>query len=750
MLRYHGRLRSNAGSGAYAGAGVWVLRESMTAQPAALPSAGETAAPRRPDSPASTPLVVVVGNPNVGKTTVFNRLTGKNARVGNYAGVTVERRPGTLRLGEGDDALAVELLDLPGCYSLSARSAEEQIAINAVLGLDGNPKPALALVVIDAGQLIRNLYLVLQLAELEVPMVVALNMMDEVADEPPAPEAIARLFGVPVVPTSGRQGAGLTPLKEQVRAALRHPPRPSVRLDYPPALTHDLATVAAALPASWRATPGRDRALALWALTSIDEGDELRAVEPALREACLGVQRGAGDRDLDDEVIATRYAFLDRNAAALHARLDQHVPKRQASERIDRVLLHPVFGFVIFLAVMMVLFQSLFSWANPAITVVENATGWLQTWMAVHLPAGIPSDLLREGMVGGVGNVIVFLPQILLLFFFIALLEDSGYMARVAYLMDRIMRALGLHGRAFVPMLSGFACAVPAILATRTMERQRDRLLTMMVIPLMTCSARLPVYTLIIAALFPPAVGWVPVGGLLMVAMYVFSIVVTLVAAAVLGRTVIQGENVPLILELPPYRLPDPRSIVRMMLERAGVFLREAGTVILVCTMVLWVLLSFPRVAEHPTGETPEAGRQHALEHSFGGRLGKAIEPALAPLGFDWKIGVGIIGAFAAREVFISTMGLVYGVGEQDDEAIPLRQRIQAERRPDGRPVYTPLVGLSLMIFFALACQCMSTLAVTRRETRSWRWPVFMFAYMTALAWVASFIVYQGGRLLGF
>jgi ferrous iron transport protein B len=720
----------------------------MTAQPAALRTTGETSAPRRAEP--SRPLVVVVGNPNVGKTTIFNRLAGTNARVGNYAGVTVERRPGTLRFGEGRDALDVELLDLPGCYSLSARSAEEQIAINAILGLDGNPTPALALVVIDAGQLVRNLYLVLQLAELGVPMVVALNMMDEVVDEPPSPEAIAHLFGVPVVPTSGRQGAGLTALKDQLRAALHRPPRPTFRLDYPPALTRDVATIAAALPPSWRATPERDRALALWALTSVDERDELRAVDPGLRDACLRVQRGAGERDLDDEVIATRYAFLDRHAPAMHARRDPHVPKRRASERLDRVFLHPVFGFAIFLAVMLVLFQSLFSWADPAIGLVEGAIGGLQEWMAAHLPEGFANDLLREGVVGGVGNVIVFLPQILLLFFFIALLEDSGYMARVAFLMDRIMKALGLHGRAFVPMLSGFACAVPAILATRTMERQRDRLLTMMVIPLMTCSARLPVYTLIIAALFPPAVGWVPVQGLLMVAMYVFSIVVTLAAAAVLGRTVVEGENVPLILELPPYRLPDPRSVVRMMLERAGVFLREAGTVILACTLVLWVLLSFPRVAEHPPGETTEAARQHSLEGSWGGRLGKAIEPALEPIGFDWKIGVGIIGAFAAREVFVSTMGLVYGVGEQDDEAVPLRERIQAERRPDGGPVYTPLVGLSLMIFFALACQCMSTLAVTRRETRSWRWPAFMFVYMTALAWVASFVVYQGGRLLGF
>jgi ferrous iron transport protein B len=334
-------------------------------------------------------------------------------------------------------------------------------------------------------------------------------------------------------------------------------------------------------------------------------------------------------------------------------------------------------------------------------------------------------------------------------------------MARVAYLMDRIMKSLGLHGRAFVPMLSGFACAVPAILATRTMERKRDRLLTMLVIPLMTCSARLPVYTLIIAALIPPALlfGWLPVQGLLMVAMYVLAVALTLLSAAVLGRTLVRGRRVPLILELPPYRLPSLRTTLRMMKERSWVFVREAGTVILVCTIVLWGLLSFPRAPEDSgaadapatahAAEAEHRAAQRQLENSYAGRLGKAIEPALAPLGFDWKIGVGIIGAFAAREVFVSTLGLVYGIGEVDDEAVPLRERLRSEQTASGRPKYTALTGLSLLVFFALACQCMSTLAVVRRETHTWRWPLFMFAYMTALAWGMSFLVYQLGSWLG-
>jgi ferrous iron transport protein B len=405
----------------------------------------------------------------------------------------------------------------------------------------------------------------------------------------------------------------------------------------------------------------------------------------------------------------------------------------------------------------LVVFQSLFSWADPAISLIEDAFAWLNQLLEGQLPAGIVRDFLTQGVVSGVGNVLVFLPQILLLFFFIGLLEDSGYMARVAYLMDRIMRSLGLHGRAFVPMLSGFACAVPAILATRTMERQRDRLLTMLVIPLMTCSARLPVYTLIIGALFPPSevFGFLPVQGLLMVAMYLFATLMTLLAAGVLGRTVVKGRSIPLILELPPYRLPSLLGTLKMMWERSAVFLKEAGTVILACTVALWVLLSFPRVSvdQQPThgGAAVTGTVPSPITHSYGGRMGHAIEPVLEPLGFDWKIGVGLIGAFAAREVFVATLGLVYGIDGADEAGdSSLRDRLRDEKRADGKPAYTPLMGLSLLVFFAISCQCMSTLAAVKRETRSYKWPAFMFVYMTGLAYLLSLAVYQGGRLLGF
>jgi ferrous iron transport protein B len=390
------------------------------------------------------------------------------------------------------------------------------------------------------------------------------------------------------------------------------------------------------------------------------------------------------------------------------------------------------------------------------------------------LPAGVLSDLVTQGLIQGVGSVLVFLPQIALLFLFIGIMEDTGYMARVAYLMDRLMKAIGLHGRAFVPMMSGFACAVPAILATRTMERKRDRLLTMMVVPLMTCSARLPVYALVIGALFPPSdvLGFLPVQGLLMVGMYLFSTLMALAVAAVLGRTLLKGPRVPLLMEMPPYRMPRLRDVLRSVFRRSSIFVREAGTVILACTVGMWLLLSFPRSdaveAEFDArraaleAQAPEAAdlpqrvdeleRERSgalLRQTWGARLGHALEPALEPLGFDWKIGIGLVGAFAAREVFVSTMGLVYGLGgDVDEQSVGLRERIRAATHADGRPVYSPLVGLSLMVFFALACQCMSTLAVVRRETRSWAWPTFLFTYTLILAWLASFAVYQGGRLL--
>ena len=690
------------------------------------------------------PQLLLAGNPNVGKTTLFNALTGSSAKVSNYPGITVEKRAGELALPSG----AADLHDLPGTYSLSARSAEEQLAFDALVD-----KPDAVIVCLDATQLLRSAYLLLQCQELGLRCVVALTMVDEAGAAAPDAKLLSTALGCECIPVTARTKLGLRDLIAAVDRALRAEPVVRWRWTPSPALRTHLDTVVLAVPSQWH---GNRDALALWAVSCIDDEDEL-VVPPALRAACTPLPQA-----VDDEGVLGRWKFLDTRLA----KLAEKKPDRSRTERIDRWLLHRAAGFLIFMAIMTVMFMALFWWASPVMDLIDRGFKGLGGEIRGVLGDGILTDFLVSGVIGGVGTVMVFLPQILLLFLFLGFLEDCGYLARVAYLMDRIMRSMNLHGRAFVPMLSGFACAVPALMATRTMERKRDRILTMMVVPLMTCSARLPVYTLIIGALIP---GSHFTQGLLMVGMYLFSVLTALAAAWVMSKTVkpLKAKRLPFLIELPPYRFPRTPDVLRMMWGKSSMFLREAGTVILGCSIALWALLYFPHhvpagspdyaalIERAPTDDAKQAiEAQRAavqLENSYGGRLGHAIEPAIAPLGFDWKIGVGIVGAFAAREVFVSTLGIVYSIGaDADEHSEPLHTALQNAKTADGKRAYTPLVGLSLMIFFALAMQCMSTLAVVRRETRSFRWPAFLFAYMTTLAWATSFLVYQGGKLLGF
>lgn len=472
-------------------------------------------------------------------------------------------------------------------------------------------------------------------------------------------------------------------------------------------------------------------------------GEGLCAVSPS---PLTPLPKGEGNKQTK---LIQRYARIERIVSETVETVSED--KQNVSERIDRVVTHKIFGPVILLLVMLLVFQAIFSWASLPMTLIDHVFSALAATIRAHLSAGIFTDLLTDGIIAGVGGVVAFLPQILLLFLFISLLEDSGYMARAAFLMDRLMRAFGLHGKAFVPLLSSFACAVPGIMATRTIENPKDRIATIMIAPFMSCSARLPVYTLIIAAFFSgkTVLGVLSLGAVIILAMYLLGVAVAIIVASILKRTILNAPPPPFVMELPPYRVPDFGNVAHALFTRCSVFLKRAGTVILSISILLWALTAFPRAHVDQAGGTPNASTQ--IESSFAGRAGRLIEPAIRPLGFDWKIGIGLISSFAARETIISTLSIVYNVGESPDtKSSSLVEALRNARRADGSAIWTPLTGISLMIFFLLACQCMSTVAIVCRETNSWRWPLFMIGYMMILAYVASFVTFQGGRLLGF
>ena len=722
------------------------------------------------------PRVLVAGNANSGKTTVFNALTGAHAQVSNYPGVTVTRSSRRITLPGG---APVEIVDLPGTYSLSAQSPDEQVAVDEVTGRRGDP-PDAVIVVVDAGALERGLYLVLQIAETGVPVIVALNMLDE-ASAGGADFDAARLgvwLGASVVPTVASKGAGLDELRRTIAATIGLAARrDGAWTGLPPQAEREVTTVTRALAdAGFGTTPAVQRSWALWSLLSLDTDDGASTGLPAsVRQTVQAIRRDAvaARRDLDREIIAARYRWIETVVADI--RTVSREDTRRWTNRIDGILTQRVYGLLVFAVVMAVLFEALFTWSEPFIAGIETATAWLQSGVTTTLPPGILSDLLVDGVIAGVGNVVVFVPQIAMLFFFIAMLEDVGYLARVAFIIDRLMGRVGLHGKAFVPMLSGFACAIPAVMATRTIESRRDRLITMLTLPMVSCSARLPVYALVTAVIFAAdhrVLGILSVGAVALFSMYALSVVATLGAAAVLRRTVLRGPRLPLLLELPPYRVPVWRSVALVTWRRVRKFLEDAGTIILTMTIILWALLSFPRSAEidarhdesrrqllasttdtaaQATGLAELDGRlkSEQLLYSAGGRMGRLIEPVIEPLGFDWRIGVGILGAFAAREVFVSTLGIVFGIEEADENSVSLRSSLQRAQRTDGTPLMTPLSGISLMVFFVLACQCMSTIVVVRKESGGWGWPLFMFGYMSVLAYVASLTVYQVGSALG-
>jgi len=724
----------------------------MTGLASGAPPAG--AQQRHHAAPSEALRVALVGNPNTGKSTVFNALTGMRQKVGNFPGVTVERLEGTYR---DDGGHRVTVLDLPGSYSLSPHAPDEAIALDVLLGrARGVPAADVIVVVVDAHNLDRNLFLTSQLLELGVPLVIALNQMDaaEAAGiRIDVPELIHEL-GVTVIPTVATRGDGIDALR---RAIVKAPafPRPARRFALEQSVAECIAPLEASLRDAGLAAPVASLE-ALRLLAHVNPEDPHRygdAVEHALQTArgALGAH-GVNAHALEAE---RRYHWI----AGVMQRTVQRPPPggRTVSDGVDRVLLHRVWGPVIFLALMAIVFQSIYTWAQPVMTRVGGFFDWLGGFVGAMLPAGDLRSLVQDGVIGGVGSVLTFLPQIAILFLCIGILEDSGYMARAAYLMDRYMRRVGLHGRSFIPLLSGYACAVPAIMSTRTIEEPKDRIATIMVVPLMSCSARLPVYALLIAA-FVPAVtlwGFFDLRGITLLVMYLLGTVTALGVAWMFRRTLLRGPTRPLIIEMPPYRLPRLRPLLMSVWQRAMLFVRRAGTIILSLSVVLWALATYPKT-HAAAGAPPAAAQEAQLSHSALGRIGHTLEPVVRPLGYDWKIGVSIAASFAAREVFVSTMSTIYGVGSQEESGTgALRDRLREERDPaTGQRSYTPLVAVGLMVFYVFAMMCMSTMAVTVRESgggrTGWKWALVQFGYMLVLAYGAAWLVYHGGRALGY
>lgn len=719
-------------------------------------AAGTISAPAAP-SPADNARgggvlhVALIGNPNTGKSTLFNALTGMRQRVGNYSGVTVERVEGRYR----DDAGAVTVIDLPGTYSLSAASPDEEIALAVLTGhAPGIDRPDVAIVVADAANLERNLFLASQVLELGLPTVVALNQVDAAQAAGIQVDAVELTLelGAPVVPTVATRGQGLEVLKSAVRKAAGLP-RPTRQFTLPDEASAALRPVEQRLTdAGFNPSAAAMEALRLLAVREVGRHlSEVPGLQPAVDTARAQVEAaGLVPTSLEAEA---RYGWIadvvDRTVTRVGG------GGKTFTDRVDAVVLHRVGGPLIFIGLMALVFQSIFTWAEPLIGWVEGLFGALGEAAASAIPAGDLQSLAVDGIIAGVGSVLVFLPQITILFLFIGILEDTGYMARAAFIMDRFMRSVGLHGRSFIPMLSGYACAVPGIMATRTIESRKDRLATIMVLPLMSCSARLPIYTLLIGTFIPSVAvaGVFNLQGLTLLGMYLLGTVSALVVASFFKRTLLKGQARPMIMELPPYRLPRLKSLALSVGHRASMFLKKAGTIILALSIVLWALATYPKTEPAP-GMSDQQAQEAQLANSVLGQAGHVVEPLVAPLGYDWKIGVGILSSFAAREVFVATMGTIYGVGsDANEESVSLRDQLRAETHADGSIVYTPLVAVGLMVFYVFAMMCISTGAVVVRETGGgWtglRWAGFQFVWMLALAYVSALVVYQGGRLLG-
>jgi len=699
--------------------------------------------------------IALAGNPNSGKTTVFNNLTGSRQHVGNYTGVTVEKKEGIVKYRDYE----IKVIDLPGTYSLTAYSPDEVVARNVII----EEKPDVVVNIVDASNLERNLYLTTQLLELDVPIVLALNMYDtaEKAGIIIDSELLSQLLGVPIVRTIGTKNLGTTELLDAViEIVVGRTNKNSKNIKYSEGVEAELQVIqnllsvnaegAAEIAAGAKGSSGTILYPARWLAVKMLENDKDvlhkvglldngKKLLEAVHKSQDNIRRSLHE-DPELVIVDGRYGFI--RGACREAVTVSTSNRMSTTEAIDKVLLNRALGLPIFFGVMWLLFQLTFTLGAPFMEWIEAGFAWLGVLLSNNMADGLLQALIVDGIIGGVGGVIVFLPNILLLFLGIAFLEATGYMARAAFVMDKLMHRVGLHGKSFVPMLTGFGCTIPAIMATRTLENPKDRLVTILVTPLMSCGARLPVYTLLIAAFFPAEVA-----GNVLFSIYIIGIALALLMAKVFRTWLLPGESEPFVMELPIYRLPTLKNVLIHMWEKAWLYLKKAGTIILAAAILMWGLFTFPLV-DADGHEFTSAAQQ--MEESYAGRLGKAIEPVIAPLGFDWKTGIALIAGFAAKEIVVSTLGTLYSI--QDEEALSAEEKgavkdfAQRAREQSG---FTPFTAYVLMLFTLIYVPCMATIAVIKRETNGWKWPLFTIGYTTALAWIVCAAVYQSGRLLG-
>ena len=695
--------------------------------------------------------VALVGNPNSGKSTLFNVLTGLNQKIGNFPGVTVEKKIGFVKLSDHRNA---QITDLPGTYSIYPKSRDESIVMDVLAHKNGPDYPELIVFVADASNLKRNLLLFSQVADLKIPIIIALNMMDIARQSgiEIAIDELAQKLGIQVIPISARKQQGIDRLKEAILNST------SIALQLP---SIEVEAIAPLLIQKIQDELNIEHPYIALQLAHQHEDMLFLSDEHKKKIQALSQEFDFHSQKSQASETIARYNFI--NDVLFDTVKMNSDPKQETySNRIDKILTHRIFGFAIFFAILFLIFQSIFAWSEYPMSLIEQLFMWLSDMGTQILPPGLLADLLIDGVLAGLSGVIIFIPQIAILFAFISILEDTGYMSRVTFMMDKIMRKVGLSGKSIVPLIGGFACAVPSIMSARNIESWKDRMITIMVTPLIACSARLPVYTLLISLVVPDVKLWgiINMQGIVLMSLYVFSIVSAILVALVMKLVIRARERGYFIMELPVYRIPRWNNVLLTMYRSVKAFVFEAGKVIIAVSIILWVLSSFGPSdrfdkieakyssetikQQYPQDEIDRLQASEKLENSYAGMLGKAIEPVIRPIGFDWKIGIALITSFAAREVFVGTMATIYSVDGDDTHVESVREKMQSARNPDtGLPVFTTAVAFSLMMFYAFAMQCMSTIAVVYRETKSWKWPAIQFAYMTGLAYLASFIVYN-------